>query len=1810
MTAPGRSKTPAPAGDTGERIVRQLGELVGLIKVAEGEWELDTDWFKEPLARLEAIPSERLGELVALLETLLGPAAASRNGGADWYPLRFGEDKGAKAGSKAGPSESGFGLVVEEESGIAGLGFRPPVKLPMGARFEAFVPLVDKSDFVGASDDHPPRLTLDLLPPGGEGERFGDEHFSFKKLHLEADLFFTKPPAVAFELTAVRFPGEEKPEDLSVVDQIADIRDHPDKWIKRLLRLLLVKVDDRLDSDGQTLHATVSNLLLVLGLSLDETGPEDVDVPSPDWSNLVGHPGVALAAWLHELADPKEVEVLTTWLSAWVGLLRSVDAAEVGEIPGSGAPDDPFLVPMRGSAAGRSLALSLALQDGGDGRQLTPGLRLASGAYEPAEGVAAHLEAKLDAARIRLSPGGAHIDATCPRLELLLVIDGPDGGPLFELADPKPENSIVLEAVHAGLRLTHEGGSFHFEPVLELAGAVVAPSEKPEVYSLLGGGGRESNARATLARALLRAFELYQPFDLSGEPPALADAAEQKALADLVAPDIHEQIAWQIFGPRFAGLRDVLLELIFGSQKPDPQVLIDETPERLEALLAGLSDPLELMKAFARRFESGDFNPLVGWLFAESIPGFEAPAAGEPPFFGVPLGEEVRLGIGCPEAGRFGIELQPSHETGRVNAGAEIKASIDISDPGLPDIEITARLGLSSAGLGMPELEPGPELSVSLGVKGGGDPDFSTWLWLTGKPADGEDGLLMALLPEPYLAYRLPPDPEAKRVQAKDWFLRLGPRLLRPLVDGLLLSQEKVYSRLDRPFAATGVSAGLVLTKWKLLVPEGGEEAKGPYKLADSHTLAGLEPKGLVAAALTAFGDQAEAGGVRLFPLEADEDEQGEPAARGVYVVRSKVKEYGVRLVATDVAMGKRASRLVLQLGKPPHGVEKWLQEARDAADEHETGPPGVTLFLVKDQDGVHFAPRLELVDVGFDLRGAGGGSDKPTALVRKGGYEIAGLQPRLYLSTEPFKLGAAIQVAGIGIPLGPPSGGGNPVAQNLLGSGGGEEAAAEANPTFSATLAYAGKLWGEIHGDVPSSDGKVWLPVQRAFGPLFCRRIGLDFESETTKLYVGYDGKVSVGPLELDLVDLSVGIPLREPANLGGYELGLEGLSLSFDKPPISIAGSLFKTTVGGVTEYAGSAVIKTQAMTISGFGVFGSIDGEISMFVFALLDKDLGGPSFFHVTGLAAGFGYNRDLKLPSIDHVEEFPLIKGVLSPGYFGKSKDPSGAETTDPKQALVKLHEYLPAKRGSYWLALGVKFTSFEMIESVALLAVKFGTQTVISLLGVSTLAIPKGASSDDAIAYARLLLRAELVPSEGTLKVDGKLTDDSHVFSKDCHLRGGFAFYTWFKGKHEGDFVVTVGGYHPKFVPKPHYPVVERLGFDWAISSHLHVDGELFFALTPSCLMAGGRLSAIFQSGGLKAWYIAHADFLMYWQPFHYEINIGISVGVSYTFKVIVTITLKIELSAELSLFGPPFAGKARLCWGPLDFTIRFGPQNQKIEPLGWKDFREKMLPAQPISIDVTGGLIRQDPVKVVVDKATGRVAADQQRKLGAGQEERTVPWPVVNSHELRIATRSALPSTRTTLARGTVEGDGGPALGIRPMDRRQLDCPCEVEIRPLAGGELSEDAAPLQGFVQRTGVPHAMWGPEEWEEKLAPGAKVIDEVPSGMTLRLGFHEPTHALPPLAEPGIALEKLKYEPIPKQLCWLDIEVREEDPDGKKFKDSIWGDVVIEPRRSTVRAALQSVTPFPLNEIELGLFQKTWEQAFQARPRWSSLGAPER
>jgi hypothetical protein len=604
-----------------------------------------------------------------------------------------------------------------------------------------------------------------------------------------------------------------------------------------------------------------------------------------------------------------------------------------------------------------------------------------------------------------------------------------------------------------------------------------------------------------------------------------------------------------------------------------------------------------------------------------------------------------------------------------------------------------------------------------------------------------------------------------------------------------------------------------------------------------------------------------------------------------------------------------------------------------------------------------------------------------------------------------------------------------------------------------------------------PGANNINWIEIQRDFGPAHFGRAGIGFGGGT--ITFALDASLTVGPLSLGLVGLSVTSPLDRFAPT----FNLDGIAVGFQQGAVDISGMFARRVADGTTTYSGLAVIALQggkggkAFSLSAFGSYTEGD-QPSMFIFAVLDRILGGPSFFFVTGLAAGFGYNRDLTAPPIEGVAGFPLLAAADKPADFATAQ-----------AILPRMESVLRPQVGSYWLAAGIKFDSFKVIHSTALLLVKFGNNFELTLLGISRFQLPeKLAEGISPYVNVELQFKVSVRPEEGLVAAEALLTDNSFVIDKACRLTGGFAFYVWFDGTHKGDFVLTVGGYHPRFNVPAHYPRVPRLGLSWTVDN-VSIKGEAYFALTPSAVMAGGSLEISYKDGTVEASLIARADFLIQWKPFFYDITVFVSIKAALLIETVFgTGRIGTELSAGVHIEGPEFRGNAHVEWSVISFDVPFGAQKIPVPDLTWQQFREAFLPpdADICKIKIVSGLVSE-------------VAGPG----GTGKEI------VVRPDELAIATETVIPATQVILGTAQDQPDIAATkkedVGILRLRTGPLVSTHTIRIQRLVGDtstvERDEDLRfrwQLEAGGRRLGVPKELWSSSTEGASPSPSADVL----------------------------------------------------------------------------------------------------------------------
>ncbi|HEX6189823.1 MAG TPA: DUF6603 domain-containing protein [Pyrinomonadaceae bacterium] len=1089
----------------------------------------------------------------------------------------------------------------------------------------------------------------------------------------------------------------------------------------------------------------------------------------------------------------------------------------------------------------------------------------------------------------------------------------------------------------------------------------------------------------------------------------------------------------------------------------------------------------------------------------------------------------VSLGLKTDDGGNqaFGVWLEPQVRKDLLVLDGTVGVALDMpwtSGHLAFDLNASLRADLNNfpgvTGFKVPQMSSGPELQVSLDYRTSNSSFKPTlYVYPLGNDATANT-LVVALLPNPLLAYGNAP---GTAVGALPWLETFALKFLVPLVADTTIQTAAVGNWLNSVIAAN-VTPGTLLADWGLLT----KDSSGKYELADFiSAFSQLPPASrveqiigkLVSGALSALQGQT------ILTLGSGQTWSGR-----IFVAADSAGDYGFGLQVTDFPLGgpdASQPQILLQLGKW-HSDEKSSADSWIARSDSSwvTEDPGVLFYLMRNSGGsFSFRPKLDLISVGIDALGK-----NKNPLVDVQGLRFEGVETRAFLSADIESLGstafgASIMLDSLSLPLGPGSAtsgsSSNPVAQSLVSSSSGSNGSngsGAVNPSFSAKASdvKGGNFELRIfRDDGTTADGIIWLAVQRAFGPVHCQRIGIGWQSQNDVLSLGFDGSVLLGGLSVDLVELAIGVPVQTPTEYDSYQLSLDGLDIAFSGGPVAVSGGLVKTD-DTPPIYNGSASISAASYTVGGFGSYGTLDGHASVFTFFSLSAPLGGPPFFYVTGVAAGFGYNRAVTMPAPDQVQNFPLVA-------FAEGTAPGASPAERLQSALPALtanapgtnQPYIYPSLGEYWVAIGVHFTSFELIDSFALLLVEFGKELEIAILGLSKISLPPDGSP---IAYAELAISVVIIPDEGALMVNARLTPNSWVLDPACRLTGGFAFYSWFSGDYKGDFVVTLGGYHPSYTPPPHYPVVPRLGFNWPCGD-LTISGDAYFALTPACVMAGGALSAVYETGNLRAWFDAQADFLISWKPFHYDIQVSISIGVSYTVHMVFfSVTLKVEMGVALQLYGPEFGGKATVDWYVISFDIPFGADPSGPPPVkDWTDFASTFLPETDsiVGVQITNGLLNtyKDP--------------DTNEDV----------W-IVKANTLVLTTQTVIPATQiqfpntTAGAINSFEEDGKTpvVVGVRPLGLSGISSVHTLAITSstvsaaavrrefaVAPNEIppgTQDLSTWDRSQVTNASPTALWAPKTLGGVPATGSEALPGAFMGVQIKPGPRPDSYQGPP------------------------------------------------------------------------------------------------
>ncbi|MBK6798843.1 MAG: hypothetical protein IPG76_19165 [Acidobacteria bacterium] len=385
--------------------------------------------------------------------------------------------------------------------------------------------------------------------------------------------------------------------------------------------------------------------------------------------------------------------------------------------------------------------------------------------------------------------------------------------------------------------------------------------------------------------------------------------------------------------------------------------------------------------------------------------------------------------------------------------------------------------------------------------------------------------------------------------------------------------------------------------------------------------------------------------------------------------------------------------------------------------------------------------------------------------------------------------------------------------------------------------------------------------------------RFALEPTSDQLNLEAGAVFKFDLGPLKAVVENIGLKTALQfKQGNLGPANLDISfkppnGVGLSLDAGVIKGGGYLFfdfdKEEYAGALELVFSGFINLKAI---GLITTKMPDGSKGFSLLIIITAEFG-------TGLQLGFGFtllgvggliglNRTMLLQ--------PLMEGVRT-GAINSIMFPQDVVANAPR-IISDLRAIFPPEEGKF------------LIGPMAKLG--WGTPTLISLaLGIiieipgniAIVGVLKVALPTDALAI--LVLQVNFA---GAIEFDKKrvyffaaLFESRVLFMTIEGEMGVLAAFG-----DDANFVVSVGGFHPRFNPPPlPFPVPRRISVNIANTPTARIRVEGYFAVTTNTAQFGAAAELVFgfDSFGVQG-HIAF-DALFQFSPFYFIIEISASVS-------------------------------------------------------------------------------------------------------------------------------------------------------------------------------------------------------------------------------------------------------------------------------------------------------------------------------------------
>lgn len=461
----------------------------------------------------------------------------------------------------------------------------------------------------------------------------------------------------------------------------------------------------------------------------------------------------------------------------------------------------------------------------------------------------------------------------------------------------------------------------------------------------------------------------------------------------------------------------------------------------------------------------------------------------------------------------------------------------------------------------------------------------------------------------------------------------------------------------------------------------------------------------------------------------------------------------------------------------------------------------------------------------------------------------------------------------------------------------------------------------------------KVPLPLRLSSPGLSSRGAAVELAADggdprlvvTVSLTAGLPGL----PLRVSLegAGFELPVPLSPQVAVGVDPRGLRdvfpsAIGTEIALPPVSGAGMVRRTSDGG---YAGMVSVDLGVLRVEAFALFRPPQGTAPTSFLVLLSAQFPPP------GIQLGLGFALDAVggLVGINRAVQVEELRRLVSDGnadtvLFPTDTAQRGAQIVD------SLAGAFPVATGRMLVGPMVRITwGGRMVALSGALILELPAPVRATLLGRLLVCVP-----DPVVPLIRLQASV-LGRFDPSVPVVELLVSLAGSWMVGLALRG--EMYLLVRGGTDPLFVLSAGGFHPRYPRPAGVPVLQRLQIDLAPGGVFGLRMEAYFAITSNAVMFGGQvqLDATIAGCGVQGW--LSLDALFVFEPvFSFAVHVRAGVAVRAFGKRLAGIGLDFTLEGPAPWHAFGTGSISVLFWDvDLDFDIRWGSPPAVAPPAG-----------------------------------------------------------------------------------------------------------------------------------------------------------------------------------------------------------------------------------------------------------------------------------